>query len=192
MVELVVIFLVATLGSLVRLFADLMLKVLAVKAHVMAAGSDHNWTSPMVPLVDPVLKFGFIVACYGIIVISLLSAFPGALALERSALAFSLLGAGGLIGEIADSGTVTPTPSLEADSKVPARHRPVSRRLTFALTAALTFVLNFGVAMLITGRDLVEIVPAEQLLKAHVPELDAVVVVARRSYDHLNDTNGTD
>jgi hypothetical protein len=185
MIEFPVIFCIAVVGSLVRWSAGLALKLAAPKAQSesIAVGPHRGWSTPVARPVDPVLRFGLILACDGVIVLTLVSAFPGPLALERTGLTFALLCVGGLIGEISSTGTTTPMPNLDAAAVVPAQRRPVSRRLS----VVLTLILNLSFAVLSTGQGLIDIVPPAALSAAHAQELDPVIVVARRTYDPLDE-----
>jgi hypothetical protein len=184
MIEFMVIFSVATVGSLVRLSAGLALKLFVRKpqSETIAAGSGRSWVSPALP-VDPALRFGFILACDGALVLAFVSAMPGDLALERTGLTFALLCAGGLIGEICSGATTARLPHLEAHERAAPQPVPTPRRLS----AAWTLVLNLGVAVLCTGQGLIEIVPPKTLSAARVEELDPVIVIAQRSYDPLEE-----
>ncbi len=189
MVESLVIFAIAAVGSLVRWSADVALRRLAVRQARETVGSVGNpaWTDIPFGSVDPVLRVGFILTCYGAIVLVLVSALPGELALERTGFAFALLCAGGLVGEIA-SAPVTPQPPGTDEMQRDAEHpRPTSRPLAMAL--ALT--LNASIAVLTSGQGLIPIVtPAPAA--AHADRLEPVVVVARRSHDALEDPIGSE
>jgi hypothetical protein len=184
MIEFLVIFSVAAVGSLVRLSADLALKLFVRKtqSETIAAGSGRSWVSPTLP-VDPALRFGFVLACDGALVLAFVSALPGELALERTGLTFALLCVGGLIGEICSSATAASMPEREADEHAAPQPVPTSRRLS----VALTLILNLGVAVLCTDQGLIEIVPPKTLGGARVEELDPVIVIARRSCDPLEE-----
>jgi hypothetical protein len=184
MIEFLAIFSVAAVGSLVRLSADLALKIFVRKTQsdTIAAGSGRSWVSPALPI-DPALRFGFILACDGALVLAFVSALPGELALERTGLTFALLCVGGLIGEICSSATSARMPDLEADEHAAPHPIPTSRRLS----VALTLILNLCVAVLCTDQGLIEIVPPKTLSAARVEELDPVIVIAQRSYDPLEE-----
>lgn len=188
MIEFLVIFGLAAVGSLVRLSAILTLKLIAPKpqGETIAAGPSRGWSAVTAPPADPILRFGLILACNGIIVLALVSAFPGALAFERAGLAFALLSAGGLIGEIASAGSTPKTSATVADDDAAVPDTALSRRLSLALAV----MLNLSLAVLISGRGLVEILPpAPPAASSDVPELESVVVIAERPYDPLDDRN---
>ncbi len=187
MIEFLVIFALAAVGSLVRLSAILMLKLIAPKSQgeTIAAGPSRDWPGVAAPPADPILRFGLILACNGVIVLTLVSAFPGALAFERAGLAFALLCAGGLIGEIASAGSTPKTPATDADDEDAVPDAALSRRLSLALAV----MLNLSLAVLISGRGLVEILPPSPPTSGHTEELESVVVIAERPYDPLDDRN---
>jgi hypothetical protein len=183
MLEFVVILSISGIGSLVRLSASLVLHHFAPKSQsdTIAAGPDRGFSAEAAPAVDPVLRFGFILALDGAIVLALMSALPGDLALERTAFAFALLCAGGLIGEIASSRGARQT-NVDADEEAPAQRGGTSR----LLSAALTVMLNLSLAVLCSGQGLIEIVPPKSLESAsYTQELEPVIVVAKRTHDPL-------
>jgi hypothetical protein len=184
MFEFAIILSIAGLGSLVRLSASLVLHHFAAKAQsdTITAGLDRGFSAAPAPAVDPVLRFGFILALDGAIVLALMSALPGDLALERTAFAFALLCAGGLIGEIAGSGRTRQMPDGEADDEEAPVHAGGTSRL---LSAALTLMLNVSFAVLCTGQGLIEIVPPKSVDSGYTQELDPVIVVAKRTRDPL-------
>jgi hypothetical protein len=182
MFEFAVILSIAGMGSLVRLSASFILHYFASKSQsdTIAAGTDRGFSAETTPMVDPVLRFGFILGLDGAIVLALMSALPGELALERTAYAFALLCAGGLIGEIASSGGSRQT-LIETDEEAAEPAGGTSR----LLSAALTLMLNVSLAVLCAGQGLIEIVPPKSVDSSYTQELDAVVVVARRTHDPL-------
>jgi len=183
MFEFVIILSIASIGSLVRLSASLILHHFAAKSQsdTIAAGPDRGFSAAPAPAVDPVLRFGFILAVDGAIVLALTSALPGDLALERTAFAFALLCAGGLIGEIAGSGRTRQMPDGESDEEEAPAHGGTSR----LLSAALTLTLNVSLAVLCSGQGLIEIVPPKSVDSSYTQELDPVIVVAKRTRDPL-------
>jgi hypothetical protein len=183
MFEFAVILSIAGMGSLVRLSASLVLHYFASKSQsdTIAAGTDRGFSAETAPMVDPVLRFGFILALDGAIVLALMSALPGELALERTAYAFALLCAGGLIGEISSSGSSRQTMNVETDEEAAVPAGGTSR----LLSAALTLMLNVSLAVLCAGQGLIEIVPPKSADSSYTQELDAVVVVAKRTHDPL-------
>ncbi len=188
MSEFLVIFALAAVGSLVRLSAILTLKLIAPKpqGETIAAGPSRSWPAVTAPSADPILRFGLILACNGALVLALVSAFPGALAFERAGLAFALLCAGGLIGEIASAGSSPKTPETDPDCEQAVTDGSLSRRLSLALAV----MLNLSLAVLISGRGLVEILPpSPPAASGHMEELESVVVIAERPYDPLDDRN---
>jgi hypothetical protein len=155
--EFFVLFSLATTGSLVSLAADLALRLIARKTQNEAlttspgrGGAD----SPVID-VDPVVTFGFTLAGYGIVALSLVSLLPGPFALERTALAFALLCVGGLISEISTTGTTAQLQNLDLQPEQPPQRDPISP----GLSLALTLVLNLTFAVLSSGQGLLEIVP---------------------------------
>ncbi|HWJ36167.1 MAG TPA: hypothetical protein VNR70_12915 [Steroidobacteraceae bacterium] len=181
MIEFLVIFSVATAGSLVRLSADLGLKFVARKtdSETIATGPGGVESAASGQHVDPVLAFGFVLACYGAIALTLVFMLPGALALERTALAFALLCVGGLVSEISCTGTTTQLPNLDADEDAAPPRKPISVRLS----VALTFMLNLTLAVLSSGQGLIEIAPQKAGSASHTQELDPIIVIAQRSHD---------
>jgi hypothetical protein len=180
-----VIFSLATAGSLVCLSAELLLKFAARKApsETVAMGSGRGGPAAPMPRVDPVLTFGWVLACYGAIALGLVSALPGALALERTMLAFALLCVGGLVGEIASTGTTARQPALDGDDEPPAERKPIS----LPLSVALMLTLNLTVAVVSAGQGLIEIVPPVTApASAMTEELDPIVVIAMRHRDPLD------
>src|SRR5271163_4974907 len=95
--------------------------------------------SPLRP--DPVLMFGFTLACYGAIALALVSALPGDFALDRTGLVFAWLSVGGLIREIASTGPTSEQAVLATAADAPAQAKPLSRRLAFALTLTLNLMV---------------------------------------------------
>jgi hypothetical protein len=131
------------------------------------------------PRGDPVLAFGFTLACYGAISLVLVSALPGALALERTCLAFALLCVGGLLSEIATTASTKP-PAHDADEEAPAQRAPLSPRLS--LTLAL--ILNLAFAVVSSGQGLIQIVPPRKEVAVNrAQEMEPIIVVARRTDD---------
>jgi hypothetical protein len=186
MFEFVVILSIASMGSLVRWSTSVILHHFAPKSQsdTIAAGPDRGFAAQTAPAVDPVLRFGFILALDGAIVLALMSALPGDLALERTAFAFALLCAGGLIGEIAGSGAGRQTASVDADEEAPLQRGGTSR----LLSAALTVMLNLSLAVLCSGQGLIEIVPPKSMDSAtYTEELEPVIVVAKRTHDPLSE-----
>jgi hypothetical protein len=185
MFEFVVILSIAGIGSLVRLSASLILHHFASKAQgdTIAAGTDRGFSAETAPVADPVLRFGFILGLDGAIVLALMSAFPGELALERTAYAFALLCAGGLIGEIASSESTRQPPNVETDDEPIVTPGGTSR----LLSAALTVMLNVSLAVLCAGQGLIDIVPPKTVDSSFTQELDPVIVIARRTHDLLDE-----
>jgi hypothetical protein len=184
MTEFPVIFSLGAVGSLVRMSVGLTLKLVAPKPQsgTVAMSPERPWCATAALPVDPIVRFGFILACDGAIVLALVSALPGAQGLERTCLAFALLCVGGLIGEISSTGLTTNAPNMDADESPAAPRRPVSRRLALALT----LMLNGAVAALAGSQDLIDIVPPRTAI-AGTQELDPVIVVARRPFDPLDE-----
>lgn len=189
MVEILVIFSIAAAGSLVRWSVDTGLKRVAIKEarETVEIVSKGVWNTLPAGAVDPVLRVGFTLACYGAIVLALVSALPGALALERTGFAFALLCAGGVVGEISaarDMAQMRNPDDMELDVSGPGQ---ASRPLAMAL--ALT--LNLSIAVLTAGHGLIPIVTLSQSTE-RFDKLEPVVVVARRSHDPLDGTMGSD
>jgi hypothetical protein len=132
------------------------------------------------PKPDPIVTFGLTLACYGAIALVLVAELAGELAMERTCLAFALLCAGGLIGEIAHSRT-------DHQAHDPSTRTPGS----LGLSIALMLTLNVAVAVLCGGQGLIQIVPPPAPVSAaESAELEQIVVVARRGSDHLRGPSG--
>jgi hypothetical protein len=171
---------------LVRLSTDLVLQLFArkVPSGTIATGPHHGQTPESQPKVDPLVTFGLTLTCYGAIALAIVSELPGALAFQRTWLAFALLCAGGLIGEISRTGTSAGTTVAEsdADDVDPEERTPGSAGLSVALMLAL----NLAVAVLVSGQGLVQIVPPPAPASDNQStELEQIVVVARRGSDDL-------
>ncbi len=180
-VEHIVLFSLTTVGSLVCFWADPLVKFLARKtrSEAIAANPGRGLSAAAVPHGDPVFAFGFILACYGAISLALVSALPGALALDRTCLTFALLCVGGLLCEISSSSS-TRMPAGEAGEDAPPRREPLSPRLSLMLTV----VLNLAFAVAGSGQGLMQIVPPPPAVKAaRAVEMEPIVVVARRTED---------
>jgi hypothetical protein len=178
--EFLVLFSLAALGSLVAFWAGLVLKFVARKSsgETVATGPGRGASAASAPHGDPVLAFGFTLACYGAISLVLVSALPGALAMERTCLAFAVLCVGGLLNEI--SNTTTARPSLDADEDAPAERAPLSSRLS--LTLAL--MLNLAFAVVSSGQGLIQIVPPPKDVAVNrAQEMEPIIVIARRTDD---------
>jgi hypothetical protein len=189
MAEFVVIFSIVAAGSLVRWSIDIAFKRLAAKAarEAVQVVSKGAWSGVSMGGVDPVIRVGFILAGYGAIVLALVSAVPGALALERTAFAFALLCAGGLVGEISGAGVTAQTPAPDAAQQDAGRPGETSRPLSVSL--ALT--LNVSIALMTANQGLIQIVPLSAA-PAYSDRLEPVIVVARRSHDPLESESGFD
>ena len=170
-----------------RLSAIVCLKLVSPKGQgeTIAEGPGRGWSAATAPPADPILRFGMILVGNGGIVLALVSAFPGALAFERAGLAFSLLCAGGLIGEIASTGAVPKVTAVDVEEEKGATDAALSRRLSLALAV----MLNLSLAVLISGRGLVEILPPAPATANHVQELESVIVIAARPHDPLDERN---
>lgn len=180
-----VIFILAAAGSLVCLSVHLALKFVACRTQgetfVMGLGRGESAASG--PEVDPVLKFGFILSCYGAIALALVSALAGPLALERTALTFALLCVGGLIGEISSASTTAEVSSVSGEEDAPVFRKRSAPRLSVALMLAL----NLAFAVLSSGQGLIEIVPPPKAgSSTQSPELKPIIVIAQRNYDPLD------
>jgi hypothetical protein len=189
MAEFVVIFSIVAAGSLVRWSIDVALKRLAIKAtrETVEVVSKGAWSGVPAGGVDPIVRVGFILAGYGAIVLALVSAAPGALALERTAFAFALLCAGGLVGEISGADVTPQTPDSDDGDDGAARSGETSRPLSVAL--ALT--LNVSIALLTANQGLIPIVP-NAATTDYPDRLDPVIVIAKRTHDPLEEQTGTD
>lgn len=127
---------------------------------------------------DPILRFGFILAVYGLIAVGLVGALPGALAMQRTALVFALLCVGGLVGEISRTGSTTTLPTMDRGGEaVGVSTKPLSPRLSFALMT----VLDLAFAVLLFGQGLIDIVPPHSASTPHAQVLEPIVVVAQRN-----------
>jgi len=189
MAEALVIFSITAAGSLVRWSTNIALRRLAIhetRATVGVAAKGH-WSNPSAGDVDPVLSVGFTLACYGAIVLVLVSALPGALALERTCFAFALLCAGGLVGEIAGARATAQTSSLEETEEDKDSFGRTSR----ILSVALALTLNVSIALMTAGQGLIPIVMLSDP-HGYADRLDPVVVVAKRSHDPLEEHGGAE
>ncbi|MGA2187182.1 MAG: hypothetical protein ABSH33_01550 [Steroidobacteraceae bacterium] len=187
--EFMVIFSIAASGCLVRLSTDLVLQLLARKAPsgTIAMGPHHGHAPDHHQKVDPVMALGLTLTCYGAISLALVSELPGALAFQRTWLAFALLCAGGLIGEISRTGGGGGS-AASAESDADADDLEPKERTTgsVGLSVALMLALNLAVAVLSSGQGLVQIVPPPAPTSDNQsPELEQIVVVARRGTDEL-------
>jgi hypothetical protein len=177
--EFLVLFSLAAVGSLVCVWADLALKFVARKSRseTVATGPGRGASAASAPHGDPVLAFGFTLACYGAISLVLVSALPGALELERTCLVFAVLCVGGLLSEISNT-TTTKVPSIDGDEDAPAEREPLSPRLS--LTLAL--MLNLAFAVVSSGQGLIQIVPPPKAVAvSRTQEMEPIIVVARRT-----------
>ncbi len=181
MIESLVIFSLAATGSFVCLSADLAHKFLARKTHAgtVPASPGRSPVAASLPSMDPVMTCGLVLACYGAVALILVSALPGAFALERTGLAFGLLCAGGLIGEIATTGASRELPAAEGDDEGSHAYKPMS----VPLSVALMLVLNLALAVLTSGQGLLEIVPPKSVSATHSQELEPIVVVSERKVE---------
>jgi len=149
--EFLVLFSLAATGSLVCVWADLVLKFVARKSRseTVATGPGRGASAASAPHGDPVLEFGFTLACYGAVSLVLVSALPGALALERTCLVFAVLCVGGL-----------------------------SPRLS--LTLALMLNLAFAVVSSGQGLIQI-VPPPKAVAVSRTQEMEPIIVVARRT-----------
>ena len=181
MLEFLVLFSLAAVGSLVCLWADLVHKFLARKSRseTVATGPGRGASAASAPHADPVFAFGFTLACYGAISLVLVSALPGALALERTCLAFAVLCVGGLLSEISNTTTTRPS-TLDEDEDTPAQRKPLSPRLSLMLA----LMLNLAFAVVSSGQGLIQIVPPPKAVTENrTVEMEPIIVVARRTDD---------
>lgn len=189
MLQFIVIFSLCVLGSLVGLSADLAHRFAVRRAGnaLMTAGSGpgpggvrggaRSEASAPVRQRDPVVTFGSILACYGVLALALVCALPAPLALERTVLTFAFLCVGGLIGEIAkSSSTVAPEADRDTDDGPAAPREPPSRGLSLTLAV----VLNLAFAVLSAGQGLIDIVPPSADRSGSAQELQPILVVAQR------------
>jgi hypothetical protein len=177
--EVMVIFCVAAAGCLVRLSTELALQLAARKVAngTIASGPSDGDSAASKGGVDPVAAVALTLTCYGAIALALVSALPGALASERTCLAFGLLCAGGLIGEISRTGSGAQAGDLDDDEPQPKERTPRS----IGLSVALMLALNLALAVLASGQGLIPLVPPPPAANgAAATELEQIVVVARR------------
>lgn len=184
MLEALIIFSLASVGSVVCFSTELAHRAVSRKSQGEAIATGPMRGRPAAsttePASDPVLSFGFILACYGALALALVSELPGGLALERTGLAFAWLCVGGLIGKIASSGSnAGPPTDTEGEAVVPLK--PVSLRLS----VALTLVLNATLALFCSGQGLIAVVPPKLALAAHTEVLDPIIVVSARMPDSV-------
>ena len=182
-----IVFALIVAGSLVCVSAGIALRFGARRAQAesVAMGAGRAASAAAAPRVDPTVTFGFIIACYGLISLILVSAFPGDLALERTLLTYALLCVGGLIGEISITGTTTQPPSLDALDPTPADLQAGDRRkpISIGLSLALALLLNIALALLICAQGVIDVVPQPKSAASRASELDGIVVVAERVAD---------
>ena len=181
MPEFLILFSLAAMGSLVRVWADLGLRFFARKSRSETVATDpgRGTSAASAPHADPVLAFGFTLASYGAISLVLVSALPGALAMERTCLTFAVLCVGGLLSEISST-TTTKSPTLDGDDEAPVLREPLSPRLS--LTLAL--MLNLAFAVVSAGQGLIQIVPPPKAVSvSRSQEMEPIIVVARRTDD---------
>ena len=182
MPEIMVIFLLAATGSLVRLSTEFALQLFARKmaSETIASGPAQ---SPDPGLrTDPLVTIGLTLSCYGATALGLILALPGALAIQRSWLAFALLCVGGLIGEICRTSSNIAVDDPEADDDESHDGIPAS----VGLSVTLILALNLAIAVLVSGQGLLVIVPPTQpVSEAQTMELEPIVVVAGRGTDPL-------
>ena len=187
--ECLVIFSIAAMGSLVRWTADVALKRLALKdaRETVQIASKGGWSGVPAGSVDPILRVGFILACYGALVLVLVSALPGDLALERTGFAFALLCAGGVVGEISGAGVTAQSTDPDEMQSPPGAQRP--GRASRPLSMALALTLNLSIALFTAGQGLIPIVTFAETT-APAERLDPVIVVAKRTHDLLEEQPG--
>jgi hypothetical protein len=187
--EFLVLFSLAAAGSLVCVWANLVLKIVARKSRSETVATDpaRGASAASAPQGDPVLAFGFTLACYGAISLVLVSALPGALALERTCLTFAVLCVGGLLSEISSTTTTKP-PTVDGDEDAPpAQREPLSPRLS--LTLAL--MLNLAFAVVSSSQGLIQIVPpAKAVAVSRTQEMEPIIVIARRTDDSADHDPG--
>jgi hypothetical protein len=179
--EFLVLFSLAAVGSLVFVSANLALKFVARKSRSETVATDpgRGSSAASAPHSDPVLAFGFTLACYGAISLVLVSELPGGLALERTCLAFAILCVGGLLSEISNT-TTTKSPASDEDEDTPPAREPLSPHLS--LTLAL--MLNLAFAVVSSGQGLIQIVPPPKTVAAdRAQEMEPIIVIARRTDD---------
>jgi len=190
MAEALVIFSITAVGSLVRWSANIALRRFALNDARATVGvaAKGDW-SPTAGTVDPVLRVGFTLACYGAIVLVLVSALPGALALERTCFAFALLCAGGVVGEIAGARATAQASTAEDDLP----HDPADsyHQTSRPLSVALALTLNVSIALMTAGQGLIPIVMLADSV-GYTDRLEPVIVVAKRSHDPLEEHGGSD
>jgi hypothetical protein len=191
MAEVLVIFSITAVGSLVRWSANIALRRFALSDTRATVGvaAKGDWSNPSAGAVDPVLRVGFTLACYGAIVLVLVSALPGALALERTCFAFALLGAGGVVGEIAGA-RATAQASNEDDDAERDPADPYGRT-SRTLSVALALTLNVSIALMTAGQGLIPIVTLADT-HGYTDRLEPVIVVAKRAHDPLEEHGRSD
>jgi hypothetical protein len=188
--EFMVIFSVAASGCLVRLSTDLVVQFFArkVPSGTIATGPHHGQAPESQPQVDPWVTVGLTLTCYGAIALALVSELPGALAFQRTWLAFALLCVGGLIGEISRTGSGVDAGPAESDRDADESEERTSG--SAGLSVALMLVLNLAVAVLSSGQGLVQIVPPPAPVSDNqFAELEPIVVVARRGSNDLGSSS---
>jgi hypothetical protein len=180
--EVAIIFCLAAVGCLVRVSTDAVLQHFSrgVPSGTIAAGPHNGSPAGSKPKADPVLGVGLTLTGYGVIALALVSALPGALGDQRTCLAFALLCAGGLIGEISRTGAGPAAGDCDDGGPQPEGRTPQS----IGLSVALMLTLNLAVAVIASGQGLIRIVPPPATANgAVITELEQIVVVARRGSD---------
>ena len=180
-------FCLALAGSLVCSSAHLALTYFASmrqgETYAMSRGRAESVVSEA--RVDPVLNFGCILTCYGVIALTLVSVLPGALALERTILAFACMCVGGLVAEIASARSTTEPPNVDGDEAAPEPRKPSALRISLALT----MMLNLAFAVLSSGQGLINIVPpSEARQAARESQLEPIIVIGQRRHDPTSET----
>jgi hypothetical protein len=193
MAEALVIFSITAVGSLVRWSANIALRRFAINDTRATVGvaAKGDWSNSSVGAVDPVLRVGFTLACYGAIVLVLVSALPGALALERTCFAFALLCAGGVVGEIAGARATAHASTADDDEQDDPGPADPYGRTSRALSVALALTLNVSIALMTAGQGLIPIVTRSDT-HGYADRLEPVVVVAKRSHDPLEERGGSE
>jgi hypothetical protein len=177
--EVLVIFSVAATGCLTHLAMDLAVQFFArrMPSGRIAVGPGNGQASRSQAKADSTVTLGATLGCYGVIALMIVTELPGALAVQRTWLAFALMCVGGLIGEISRSGTCKAVEDADAEEGEEQEQIPGS----VGLSVALMIALNLAVAVLMSGQGLVQLVPpSAPAVDNQSTQLEQIVVVARK------------
>ena len=186
MPEVFVIFCLTAAGSLVRLSLDFALQFFSRKMRRETVGSGPGRSEEASAPNDPLVAIGLTLTWYGALALGLVLSLPGDLVIERTWLAFALMGVGGLVGEICRARA----PAIERHSRWDDAEAEDTLPDSVGLSTTLILVLNLAIAILCSGQGLVAIVPpsrpASQVEVSQAEaQLEPIIVVAARGSDPL-------